>query len=227
MIVDVVIPAYNEEDAIEKVLDEIPGELVREVVVVDNNSSDQTFERASRTYATVLSEPRQGYGWACLKGIGYLAEKKDKPHIVVFLDGDHSDYPGQMDRILKPILEEKALLVIGSRALGKREKGSMTPQQLFGNRLATRLMRIFYGTRYTDLGPFRAIGFDALLSLDMQDKTYGWTVEMQIKASKQNLPYAEVPVDYRKRTGFSKVSGTLSGSVKAGIRILYLIFKYR
>jgi glycosyltransferase involved in cell wall biosynthesis len=227
VIVDVIIPAFNEEKAIEKVLMEIPGDLVREVVVVDNNSGDGTFERAREAGATVLSEKRQGYGWACLKGIDYLAEKKTKPDIVVFLDGDHSDYPEEMPRIVKPILDEEAVLVIGSRALGEREKGSMTPQQRFGNWLATRLMRFFYGARFTDLGPFRAIHFESLLSLNMKDKTYGWTVEMQLKAIQHKLAYTEVPVRYRKRIGFSKVSGTVKGSVLAGIRILYLIFKYR
>jgi glycosyltransferase involved in cell wall biosynthesis len=227
VIVDVIIPAFNEEKAIQNVLEEIPQNLVREVVVVDNNSKDNTFERAKKAGATVLSEKRQGYGWACLKGIEYLAGKKPNPDIVVFLDGDHSDFPEELPDIIQPILNGKAVLVIGSRALGARERGSMTPQQRFGNWLATRLMRILYGARFTDLGPFRAIRFEHLLSLNMMDKTYGWTVEMQLKAIRQKLAYTEVPVRYRKRIGFSKVSGTLKGSVLAGIRILTLIFKYR
>lgn len=227
VIVDVIIPAFNEEKAIQKVLLEIPGSLVREVVVVDNNSSDDTFKQAQKAGATVLTEKRQGYGWACLKGIDYLKEKKPKPNIVVFLDGDHSDFPEEMVQVIQPIVDGKVALVIGSRALGEREKGSMTPQQRFGNWLATRLMRILYGAQFTDLGPFRAILFEELLSLNMKDKSYGWTVEMQLKAIQKKLSYTEVPVRYRKRIGFSKVSGTLKGSILAGIRIVYLIFKYR
>lgn len=227
VIVDVIIPAFNEEKAIQKVLLEIPGSLVREVVVVDNNSSDDTFKQAQKAGATVLTEKRQGYGWACLKGIDYLKEKKPKPNIVVFLDGDHSDFPEEMAQVIQPIVDGKVALVIGSRALGEREKGSMTPQQRFGNWLATRLMRILYGAQFTDLGPFRAILFEELLSLNMKDKSYGWTVEMQLKAIQKKLSYTEVPVRYRKRIGFSKVSGTLKGSILAGIRIVYLIFKYR
>lgn len=226
VIIDVVIPAYNEQDAIVKVIHEIPASLVREVVVVDNNSTDGTIARVSSTTAKVLSEKRQGYGWACLKGIDYLSKKETPPEIIVFLDGDHSDYPEEMSKIIYPILEDNVDMVIGSRALGKREKGSMTPQQVFGNWLATRLMRLLYGANFTDLGPFRAIKFSKLMELNMQDKTYGWTVEMQIKAVKHKLAYAEVPVNYRKRIGFSKVSGTVKGSVLAGIRIIQLIIKY-
>lgn len=225
VIIDVVIPAYNEQDAIQKVIEEIPSGLVRDIVVVDNNSSDNTFTQASNTEATVLSEVRQGYGWACLKGIAFIADKSIQPDILVFIDGDHSDYPEEMGELVKPILENNTDLVIGSRALGKKQKGSMTPQQIFGNWLSTRLMRWFYGARFTDLGPFRAIKFKKLLEMNMQDKTYGWTVEMQIKALKQGMTYAEVPVNYRKRIGFSKVSGTVKGSVLAGIKIIYLIFK--
>jgi len=225
-IVDVIIPAYNEQDSIGKVIKEIPEELVREVVVVDNNSADQTFQHAKNAGATVLQEKRQGYGYACLKGIDHLNDKKPKPDIVVFLDGDYSDFPGQMSEVIRPIIEENFEIVIGSRALGNRENGSMTPQQLFGNWLATRLMRLFYGVNYTDLGPFRAIKFDQLLKLDMKDKTYGWTIEMQIKAAKNYLKSTEVPVNYRKRIGFSKVSGTVKGTVLAGIKIIFAIFKY-
>lgn len=225
-IVDVIIPAYNEQDSIRKVIDEIPKELVREVVVVDNNSTDQTFQNAKNTGATVLQEQNQGYGYACLKGIEHLNSKKNKPDIVVFLDGDYSDFPEEMFEVVKPITEENIDLVIGSRALGKREKGSMTPQQLFGNWLATRLMRLFYGVKYTDLGPFRAIKFNQLLNLNMQDKTYGWTIEMQIKAAINYMKSTEVPVNYRKRIGFSKVSGTVKGTVLAGIKIIFTIFKY-
>lgn len=226
VIIDVLIPALNEEEAIAQVIKEIPREMVREVVVVDNNSTDKTSEMAVQAGATVLSESRPGYGWACLKGMDYLAAKSRPPDILVFLDGDHADFPAEMEHVVKPILEQNIDLVIGSRALGKREKGAMTPQQVFGNWLATMLMRWIYKARFTDLGPFRAIRFDRLLELNMQDKTYGWTVEMQIKAVKKKLACTEVAVNYRKRIGFSKVSGTVKGTLMAGIKILYLIFKY-
>lgn len=224
--IDVIIPACNEQDSIERVVNEIPKDLVREIVVVDNNSADKTLENAVKAGATVLSEFKQGYGYACLKGINYLYYKKNTPDIVVFLDGDYSDYPDEMGKVVEPVISGNFDMVIGSRALGNREKGSMTPQQIFGNRLATRLMRIFYNKKYTDLGPFRAIKFDKLLELDMQDKTYGWTIEMQIKAVKNKLRITEVPVSYRKRIGFSKVSGTVKGTVMAGIKIIFAIFKY-
>lgn len=226
VIIDVIIPAFNEGEAIHKVIQEIPANLVREVIVVDNNSSDDTAQKAAMAGAKVLFEKRKGYGWACLKGMSYISDKEIKPGIVVFLDGDHSDYPQQMKSVVHPILENRIDLVIGSRALGKREKGSMTPQQIFGNWLATRLMRLIYGARFTDLGPFRAVRFDSLMGLNMQDKTYGWTVEMQIKAVKNDLNYTEVPVNYRNRIGFSKVSGTVKGTILAGIKIIFLIFKY-
>ena len=224
--IDVIIPAYNEQNSIARVLNDIPKDLVREVVVVDNNSEDKTSDNARNAGATVLSEFKQGYGYAGLKGINYLYYKKNIPSILVFLDGDYSDFPGEMNKVVEPIISENFDMVIGSRALGNREKGSMTPQQIFGNWLATRLMRIFYGTKYTDLGPFRAIRFDKLLKLGMQDKTYGWTIEMQIKAVKHKLKITEVPVNYKKRIGFSKVSGTVKGTVLAGIKIIFAIFKY-
>jgi len=225
-IIDVVIPAYNEQGSIGKVIKDIPGELVREVIVVDNNSTDQTCQNASNAGATVLQEEKQGYGYACLKGIDFLKLKDTKPDIIVFLDGDYSDYPDEMPEVVNPIIESNIDLVIGSRALGLREKGSMTPQQLFGNWLATKLMRLFYGVKFTDLGPFRAVKFKKLLDMNMQDKTYGWTIEMQIKAAKNYLKTTEVPVSYRKRIGFSKVSGTVKGTILAGIKIIYTIFKY-
>lgn len=224
--IDVIIPAYNEQDSIAIVINEIPKDLVREIVVVDNNSKDKTAENAKNAGATVLTENKQGYGYACLKGINYLFYKKNLPNIVVFLDGDYSDYPDEMNLVVEPIIAENYDMVIGSRALGQREKGSMTPQQVFGNWLATRLMRIFYGVKYTDLGPFRAIKFEQLLKLGMEDKTYGWTIEMQIKAKKRKLKITEVPVNYKKRIGFSKVSGTIKGTVMAGIKIIFAIFKY-
>ena len=222
----VIIPAFNEENGVGQVVNEIPKQLVAEIIVVNNNSNDKTSEVAQAAGATVLDEPNAGYGRACLKGIDYLTKIKDKTDIVVFLDADHSDYPDEMTMLIQPILDDKADLVIGSRALGNKERGSMTPQQIFGNWLATRLLKLFYNVTFTDLGPFRAIRYDKLLALNMQDKTYGWTVEMQVKAAKQKLRCAEPPVRYRKRIGYSKVSGTVKGTVLAGYKIITTIFKY-
>lgn len=226
MVIKVIIPAFNEEDSIAKVIAEIPTK-VAEVIVVNNGSSDNTFEVAKRMGATVLNENRKGYGFACLKGINHIKKQKDKPDIVVFLDGDYSDYPEELNKIVAPIIEKNIDLVIGARIKELRENGSMTPQQVFGNWLATLLMKWFYGVKYTDLGPFRAIKFDSLLGLNMQDTTYGWTVEMQIKASQQKLSYAEIPVRYKRRIGVSKVSGTVKGTIMAGYKIILLIFKYK
>jgi glycosyltransferase involved in cell wall biosynthesis len=226
IIISVIIPAFNEENGIGQVLDEIPKELVSEIIVVNNASTDNTEKIAKERGATVLREPTSGYGRACLKGIEYLKNSYEQPHVVVFLDADHSDYPEELIDLVMPILENQADLVIGSRVLGQKESGSMTPQQIFGNWLATRLMKWFYGVKFTDLGPFRAIRFPDLLELDMQDKTYGWTVEMQLKAAKNKIRCLEVPVRYRKRIGFSKISGTVSGTIKAGYKILYTLFKY-
>lgn len=225
-IVRVIIPAFNEENGVGQVVNEIPKQLVTEIIVINNNSNDKTSEVAQAAGATVLDEPKAGYGRACLKGIDYLTKIKDKTDIVVFLDADHSDYPDEMTMLIQPILDDKADLVIGSRALGNKERGSMTPQQIFGNWLATRLLKLFYKVTFTDLGPFRAIRYDKLLALNMQDKTYGWTVEMQVKAAKQKLRCAELPVRYRKRIGYSKVSGTVKGTVLAGYKIITTIFKY-
>jgi glycosyltransferase involved in cell wall biosynthesis len=223
----VVIPAFNEENAVGKVVAEIPKQLVSEVIVVNNNSTDQTSEAALAQGATVLFEPTKGYGMACLKGMDYLANARKEPtDIIVFLDADYSDYPKQMIGMVKPIQDDKADLVIGSRALGKREGGSMTIPQVFGNWLATSLMHWFYGHKFTDLGPFRAIRYSSLIELDMQDTTYGWTVEMQVKALKQKLRCQEMPVDYRNRIGFSKISGTVKGTFLAGYKIITTIFKY-
>lgn len=225
--ITIIIPAFNEQNAVGRVIAEIPKRLVHEVVVVNNNSSDETAGVAALAGATVLDEPRQGYGRACLKGIAYVCQQATPPDIIVFLDADYSDYPEELLKLVAPILEGNVDLVIGSRALGQRERGSMTPQQLFGNWLATRLIRWLYGVRYTDLGPFRAIRFDKLMALNMHDTTYGWTVEMQLKAAKQGLAVCEVPVRYRRRVGFSKISGTLKGTLLAGWKILTTIFRYR
>lgn len=223
--IDLVIPAHNEASSIGLVVAEVPA-LVRETVVVDNRSTDGTAEAARQTGATVLHEPRMGYGYACQKGVNYLFEKSNPPHIIVFMDGDYSDYPEELPKLVAPILEGRAELVIGARDKHLREPGSMTPQQVFGNWLATFLMRILFRSRFTDLGPFRAIRADALKKLQMVDNTYGWTVEMQLKALKQRLTYTEVPVRYKKRIGVSKVSGTVKGTIFAGVKILGWIFKY-
>ncbi len=224
-IISVIIPAFNEEQSIGKVVNDIPKDIVKHVIVVNNNSNDNTVEVAKKAGAIVLDEPRKGYGWACLKGIEHSKELNTE--IVVFLDGDYSDYPGEIVDVIAPILNENMDMVIGSRVLGKREKGSLTPQQIFGNSLATKLMRLFYGAKFTDLGPFRAIKSPSLEQLKMSDKTYGWTIEMQIKAAKQKMKFCEVPVNYKKRIGVSKVSGTIKGTVLAGIKIIFAIFKYR
>ncbi len=223
--VDVIIPAYNEQESVQEVLRDIP-EWVREVVVVDNNSTDNTPAVAREGGATVVDETRQGYGSACLKGMAHIAAKSEHPDIIVFLDADYSDHPEEMTLLVQLIIDGKADMVIGSRALGQREKGSMMPQQVFGNWLATRLMRLFHGVSYTDLGPFRAIKYESLMALGMKDKDYGWTIEMQIKAAKNSLTFAEVPVSYRKRIGESKVSGTFKGTIMAGYKIITTIFKY-
>lgn len=223
--IKVIIPAFNEEDSITNVVNDIPN-IVKEVIVVSNNSTDNTEKNAAKAGATVLTEPRKGYGYACLKGMDYVAQQKELPDIIVFLDGDYSDYPEQLTEIIDPILKKDIDFVIGARVKQLRESGSMTPQQVFGNWLATFLMTLFFGAKFTDLGPFRAIKYKKLLDLKMEDKTYGWTVEMQLKALKQKLSYVEIPVKYRNRIGVSKVSGTVKGSIFAGIKILGWIFKY-
>jgi len=221
----VVIPAYNEENSVGKVIKAIP-KGVREIVVVNNNSNDQTPLVARKAGATVIEQPLQGYGNACLKGLAYIASRQDKPDIIVFLDADYSDFPEELIQLIAPIVQENIDFVIGSRALGQREKGSMTPQQVFGNWLATTLIRLFYGVKFTDLGPFRAIRYNKLLDLNMQDQTYGWTVEMQVKAIQKGLLTKEVPVSYRKRIGHSKISGTIKGTFLAGYKIITTIIKY-
>ena len=225
-VVKVIIPAYNEEKSVGRVLDDIPAEWADEVIVVDNNSTDSTGSVARSRGATVLKEEIRGYGAACQKGISHIASSELKADVVVFMDADYSDYPGQMRELIEPIQNNTADLVIGSRALGAREKGSMTFPQVFGNWLATGLLRLFYGVRFTDLGPFRAIRYTSLQELQMQDMNYGWTVEMQLKAAKLKLRTAEVAVDYRRRIGKSKVSGTVKGTFMTGYKILWTIFKY-
>jgi glycosyltransferase involved in cell wall biosynthesis len=225
MQIDVIIPAHNEEKAIAHVLNEIPDALVSRVIVVDNASSDQTADEALRGGATVVREEIPGYGRACLKGLEWIETSGQRPDIIVFLDGDHSDYPEYMYAVVQPIVEDRADLVIGSRALGELQKGAMTIPQLFGNWLATQLIHLFFGYRFTDLGPFRAIRYSALQKLQMTDKDYGWTVEMQVKAARHGMRCLEVPVPYRKRIGTSKISGTIKGTLLAGNKILWTIFK--
>ncbi|HEX7367290.1 MAG TPA: glycosyltransferase family 2 protein [Pelobium sp.] len=221
----VIIPAYNEEKSIAKVINDVPKLVVAEVIVANNNSTDRTAFEAENAGATVVFAAKSGYGNACLKGIEYLKAKAQQQDIIVFLDGDYSDYPEEIPKIIVPILSNKADLVIGSRALGSKERGSMTLPQEFGNWLATHLIYWFYKVKFTDLGPFRAVSWENLTLVNMQDKTYGWTVEMQVKAAKLHLRCIEVPVKYRKRIGVSKVSGTVKGVVLAGYKIIWTIFK--
>lgn len=227
LVVNVLIPAYNEEASIGLVINDIPKGLVSEVVVCNNNSTDNTVQVAKDAGATVVDQPRKGYGSACLKGMEYLASKPktEQPDVVVFLDGDYSDHPEEMELMLKEIEENDMDMVIGSRSLGEMEEGAMMPQQIFGNWLATSLLRFFYNYHFTDLGPFRAIKWPVLLDLKMEDPDFGWTVEMQAKAAKAGLKCLEVPVSYRKRVGVSKISGTIKGTFLAGHKILWTIFK--
>ncbi len=218
--VAVIIPARNEAQALPHVLADIPT-TIDHVIVADNGSNDGTAAIAASLGARTVAVPVAGYGRACLAGIaeanGLGAE------IIVFLDGDRSDYPAQMERLIAPIRAGHADMVIGSRTRGRRERGALTPQQVFGNRLACALIHRIWGFRYTDLGPFRAIRAGALERLAMRELTYGWTVEMQIRAVQHGLAIVEVPVDYRPRIGVSKVSGTVRGVVLAGWHILAMI----
>ena len=223
--IKVIIPAYNEQDSIVNVINDIP-KTVNEIIVVNNNSTDNTVVNSRNAGATVLTENNRGYGYACLKGMDYIANLTEKPDIIVFLDGDYSDYPEELTKLTAPIINEDLDFVIGARVKRLREGGSMTPQQVFGNWLATFLMKLFFGAKFSDLGPFRAIKYNKLVALNMEDKTYGWTVEMQLKALKQKLSYMEVPVRYKQRIGVSKVSGTVKGTIFAGFKILGWIFKY-
>jgi glycosyltransferase involved in cell wall biosynthesis len=224
-IVDVIIPAYNEEKSLPKVLRDIP-KIVRNIVVANNNSTDRTGEFAEAEGAQVIFEPQKGYGKACLTAMDWIKQQDVQPDIVVFLDGDYSDYPEELMLLIQPIIANESDMVIGSRALGEREAGSMTLPQIFGNWLATNMMRYIQGAKFSDLGPFRAIRWADLLKLNMVDENFGWTIEMQIKAHKAGLRYIEIPVTYRKRIGVSKVSGTVKGVFGAGYKIIFTIFKY-
>ncbi len=221
--ISIIIPALNEENSIGQVINSLP-KIYHQLIVVDNGSNDSTRKIAKKNGAIVLIEKKRGYGNACLKGIRFL--KKTPPDIVVFLDGDFSDYPQEIKKIIKPIEQKKVDFVIGSRIKSLREKGSMTPQQIFGNKLACFLLKLIYGGKFTDLGPFRAIKWDTLMDLNMIDKTYGWTIEMQLKVLRKKISYTETPVRYRRRIGNSKISGTLKGSLLAGIKIIGWIVKY-
>ena len=220
--ISVIIPAFNEEKSIGLVLDALPQELLHEVIVVDNNSTDNTARSAIEKGARVVEEKRRGYGSACLKGISEL----DNPHIVVFLDGDFSDYPEEIIKLVAPIESGEMDFVLGSRMILPESRLALLPQSRYGNQLAVFLMRLFFRHQYTDLGPFRAIRYGALQSIAMQDTNFGWTVEMQIKAVKKGLRILEIPVKYRERVGVSKITGTFSGTIKAGTKIIYTIFKY-
>ena len=223
--IKVIIPAFNEEKSIAKVIAEIP-DFVEEIVVVNNNSTDQTAQVATKAGANVLTEKSKGYGYACLKGIDYLSQKDKTPDILVFLDGDFSDFPQELTKIIQPIIEGSVDFVVGARVKELRASGSLTPQQVFGNWLACFLMKILYQSSFTDLGPFRAIRWKTLENLKMSDKTYGWTIEMQLKVLRQKISYQEVPVSYKKRIGVSKVSGTVKGTIFAGVKIIGWIFKH-
>lgn len=223
-----IIPAWNEEGSIGRVIDALPAGWFTEVVVADNNSTDFTATVAKKFGATVVPAPRQGYGSACLAALEYVRNlpPERKPKVVCFVDADFSDHPEQMPELVSPILDGEADFVIGSRMIKKQPKGALLPQAIFGNKLACVLMRLMFGVKYTDLGPFRAISWEKLEELKMVDTNFGWTVEMQIKAARRKLRIREVAVDYRPRIGVSKITGTVSGTFRAGYKILYLIGKY-
>lgn len=220
--ISVILPAYNEEGSISLVLNDLPRDILLEIIVVDNNSTDDTARVASDLGAKVVREKRQGYGAACLKGISHLSD----PDIVVFLDADYSDYPEEITQLVQPIIDEKMDFVLGSRMLLPESRSALLPQARYGNKLATLLIKLFFRFRFTDLGPFRAIRYESLKAIGMRDQDFGWTVEMQIKAVKACLRIQEIPVRYRERVGVSKITGTVSGTIKAGTKIIYTILKY-
>ena len=228
-LVDLIIPALNEEASISLVLKDLP-KWVRTVYVVDNGSTDRTAELARSHGATIIKEPQRGYGAACLAGMAAIEAQINNgataPQIVAFLDADYSDHPEYLTDLVQPIVSGQFDFVLGSRLLGEREPGALPPQSYFGNIFACSLMRVLFGGHYTDLGPFRVIRYSALKHLKMADENYGWTIEMQIKATRAKIRTTEIPVPYRKRIGTSKISGTISGSVKAGVKILFMIAKY-
>ena len=220
--ISIIIPAYNEESSIGLVLDALPQEKLHEIIVVDNGSTDATGRVAQEHGARVVKEPRKGYGSACLKGIDEL----DTPDIVVFIDGDFSDFPEEIVLLIGPIETGEKDFVLGSRMVLPKSQLALLPQARYGNRLAVFLIKLFFKHEFTDLGPFRAIRYSSLMSIGMKDIDFGWTVEMQIKAVRNGLRIQEVPVNYRKRVGISKISGTVLGTFRAGTKIIYTIFKY-
>lgn len=220
--ISVILPAYNEEASIGLVLNDLPRDTLHEIIVVDNNSTDNTAQAARKYGVKVVQEKRQGYGSACLKGISELND----PDIVVFLDADYSDFPEEIAQLIEPLVDDKMDFVLGSRMILPESRKALLPQARFGNKLAVYLIQLFFGHRFTDLGPFRAIRYDSLKAMDMRDKDFGWTVEMQIKAVKHRLRIQEIPVRYRERVGISKITGTVSGTIKAGSKIIYTILKY-
>ena len=227
MVIDLIIPALNEEASIGYSVRGIDRSLIRDVIVVDNGSTDATTVQAAHAGATVVSESRRGYGYACMRGTNYCRQKNTPPDLIVFMDGDGSDDPADLHKLVEPVTQDKADLVIGSRLKGYAAHGSLTTPQIFGNRLACFLMKIFFGAAYTDLGPLRAVRFSSLVEMHLTEMTYGWTVEMQIKAVRKRMRYTEVPVHYRNRAGGeSKVSGTVRGVVLAGYRILEVVFRH-
>lgn len=223
--VDVVIPAFNEERSLPLVLAALPRPPVRRVVVADNASTDGTSRVAREGGAEVVLETRRGYGSACLAGLDHL-RRAGPPDVVVFVDADYSDHPEELPSLIAPILAGEADLVIGSRILGSREPGALLPQARAGNFVACWMIRLLYGHRFTDLGPFRAVTWDALERMKMADTNFGWTAEMQVKAVRLGLRCAEVPVSYRRRVGVSKITGTVSGTVRAGYKILWTVLRY-
>lgn len=222
--VSVIIPVFNEEESLPKVIHDLPTQLIQEIIVVNNGSTDQSAQIAANLGCRVIDESRRGYGQACLTGIEALNPQTD---IVVFIDGDHSDHGEQLADLIAPIVSGDYDFIIGSRAKGVREPGAMTPQAHYGNKLACFLMKQFWGVTYTDLGPFRAISYPALKHIGMTDRNFGWTIEMQIRAVENDLRTLEIPVNYRKRIGRSKISGTISGTIQAGWKILTTIFTYK
>lgn len=220
--ISVIIPAFNEEESLPHVLNDLPRDRLHQIIVVDNHSTDRTSAVARENRATVVHEKRRGYGRACLTGM----EALDEPDIVVFLDGDYSDYPEEIDLLLQPIVSGEADFVVGSRMILKESRQALLPQARYGNQLAVFLIRMFFHHTFTDLGPFRAIRYESLRAIGMRDEDFGWTVEMQIKAVQKGLRIREVPVRYRIRIGVSKITGTVSGTIKAGTKIIYTIFKY-
>jgi len=224
-LIDVVIPALNEEASLPLVLADLPRPPVRRIVVADNGSTDGTARVAREGGAVVVAAPRRGYGSACLAGLEHL-RRNDPPDLVVFVDADYSDHPEELPRLIAPLLAGRADVVIGSRVLGTRERGALLPQARAGNLVACWLIRLLYGHRYTDLGPFRAIRWDALERIGMSDPNFGWTAEMQVKALRHGLRVAEVPVSYRRRVGVSKITGTVTGTLRAGYKILWTVLRY-